>query len=109
MEKTVDVMNIAELPAQEMLSILRQGSLLRLPHLEGRLQQAQKQIIRFETTYGLTFAELAAQGLPNDADYQTHEDFIEWEYWQDVHNETQLIVKNIKKILIKAEEVSVFP
>jgi hypothetical protein len=109
MEKFVDVMDIAELPVREMLSILRQGSVLRLPHLEGRLRQAREHVNRFEAAYGMTLDELRTQGLPDDADYRMHEDFIEWEYWHDVLNETELVVTNVKKILTKAEEVSVLP
>jgi hypothetical protein len=86
MDTTVSVMDIAELPSQEMLSILRQGSILRLPHLEGRLRQAQERVAAFEETYKITLDELLAQGLPDDANYQMHEDFIEWEYWQDEGN-----------------------
>jgi hypothetical protein len=107
MEKIVDVMDIAELPAHEMLSILRQGSVLRLPHLEGRLRQAQEQVNRFEAVYGTTLNELKTEGLPNDASYRMHEDFIEWEYWHDALKEAELVVKNVKKILTKAEEGSV--
>jgi hypothetical protein len=97
-------MDIAELPAQEMLSILRQGSILRLPYLEARLQQARDRVARFEATYQTTVDELSAQGLPEDADYQFHEDFIEWEYWHEVWHETEMIVRNVKQILNKAEE-----
>jgi len=48
MDIIVSVPDIAELPAHEMLSILRQGSVLRLPHLEGRLRQAQVRVAHFE-------------------------------------------------------------
>lgn len=106
MDKIVNVMDIAELPSQEMLSILRQGSMLRLPHLEGRLRQAAEQVTRFEVVHEKTLAELMAQGLPDDATYQVHEDFIEWEYWQDVLIETENIIKNVKRILEKADEAS---
>jgi hypothetical protein len=99
MESTVNVMNIAELPPQEMLSILRQGSLLRLPYLEGRLRQAKDQIRQFESTYGTTLEILVAEGLPDDAGYQMHEDFIDWEHWQDVASETETIIANVKRIL----------
>jgi hypothetical protein len=97
-------MDIAELPAQEMLSILRQGSILRLPYLEARLQQARDRVVRFEETYQTTIDDLSAQGLPDDANYQFHEDFIEWEYWHEVWHETEMIVRNVKQILNKAEE-----
>ncbi|MDA0244338.1 MAG: hypothetical protein OT477_13050 [Chloroflexi bacterium] len=56
------------------------------PHATLR-QQAQEQVRLFETRYNCTLAHLLTQGLPDDADYQMHEDFIEWEYWQDVLNE----------------------
>lgn len=104
MDTIVSVMNIAELPAQEMLSILRQGSILRLPYLEARLQQARERVARFEETYQTTVDELSAQGLPDDANYQFHEDFIEWEYWHEVWHETEMIIRNVKQILNKAED-----
>jgi hypothetical protein len=104
MDTMVSVMDIAELPAQEMLSILRQGSILRLPYLEARLQQARDRVVRFEETYQTTIDDLSAQGLPDDANYQFHEDFIEWEYWHEVWHETEMIVRNVKQILNKAEE-----
>ena len=107
MEKMINVMDIAELPAQEMISILRQGSVLRLPYLEERLRHAQEHVRRFEAAYAVTLEELRAQGLPEDADYQAHEDFIEWEYWHDVLRETGTIIKNVKTILTKTEETSV--
>jgi hypothetical protein len=104
MDTIVSVMDIAELPSQEMLSILRQGSILRLPYLEGRLRQAQEHVAYFEDTYNITLGELLAQGLPDDADYQAHEDFIEWEYWQDVSHETEMVIRNVRQILKKAEK-----
>lgn len=107
MENTINILNIAELPAHEMLSILRQGSVLRLPHLEGRLRHAQEQVMQFEMTYGKKLEEFRSEGLPESADYQVHEDFIEWEYWHDVLAETEFTVRNVLKILTKAEEESV--
>lgn len=107
MENTINVMDIAELPAHEMLSILRQGSVLRLPHLEGRLRNAKEQVQQFELTYGKTLEQFRREGLPENANYQVHEDFIEWEYWHDVLAETEFTVRNVQKILTKAEEESV--
>lgn len=96
MKTTVNVLDIAELPAQEMVSILRQGSVLRLPHLEARLQIAQERVNCFETTYATTLEDLETQGLPDDAGYQMHEDFIEWEYWHDVTVETEKALGQLK-------------
>ena len=32
--------------------------------------------------------ELDAEGLPNDADYEMHEDYIMWHRWTEVIEET---------------------
>ena len=45
------------------------------------LSHVQAQIQRYEQKYSTTLATLLQQGLPYDADYQMHEDFIEWEFW----------------------------
>lgn len=107
MDRMVSIMDIAELPAQEMLSILRQGSIIRLPHLEARLRQAEERVADFEATYQITLDELTEQGLPDNAGYQFHEDFIDWEYWQEVRRETAMVIQNVKHILRKAEESGV--
>jgi len=104
MEKMINVMDVAELPADEMMSILRQGSVLRLPYLEERLRTAQAQLQDFERRYDTTLATLLAEGLPDDADYRMHEDFIEWEHWHDVAQETETIITNVKRILSKVGE-----
>ena len=48
MESMVKVIEQAEIPTQELASILKQGAILRLPYLEGRLLQAREQLKRFE-------------------------------------------------------------
>lgn len=103
MERMIEVVDMAELPGEELASILRQGAVLRLPYLEGRLLQAREEVKRFEEKYRTTLDALKSQGLPEDADYEVHEDFIEWEYWDDVLRETEMAVKGIKALLEKVE------
>jgi len=76
---------------------------LRLPYLEGRLLQAREQIKNFKKKYKITLNTLKSQGLPEDAHYEMHEDFIEWEYWNDVLQETETAVRSIKVLLEKLE------
>jgi len=104
MEKTATLMGMDELPVEELASILRQGVILRLPYLEGRLLQAREQVRCFEEKYKTTLDALRSQGLPDDADYEMHEDFIEWEYWSDVLRQTGLTVRNVKTLLERVEE-----
>jgi hypothetical protein len=100
----VKVLEMAALPAEELARIVKQGAILRLPYLEGRLLQAREHIKGFTEQYETTLHDLRAQGLPENAGYAMHEDFIEWEYWSDVLQETESIVKNVKALLEKLEE-----
>ena len=104
MGEMVKVMDIAELPDGELTSIFRQGAILRLPYLEGRLLQARARVRSFEEKYGTTLALLSSQGLPDDADYKMHEDFIEWEYWSDVLHKAEVTVGSVRAILEKVGE-----
>jgi len=103
MGRVLEIREMAELPAEELRSILRQGAILRLPYLEGRLLQAREQIRRFEEKYKTKLDTFKSQGLPENAGYEMHEDFIEWEYWDDVLRETETAVKAIKALLKKVE------
>ncbi len=47
-----------------------------------KLSLAQNQIRQYEQKYNTTLSALP-DGLPNDADFEMHEDFIEWEFWVD--------------------------
>ena len=75
-----------EIPSEELASILHQGALLRLPFLEGKLNQAAARVRDFEEKHKITLPILRQQGLPADAGYELHEDFIEWEYWADAED-----------------------
>lgn len=89
----VNIWDAADFPAEELASIFRQGAILRLPYLESRLLRAQEQIRRFEEKHETTLAALKYRGLPDDAGYELHEDFIEWEYWSDVSHKTGMTIK----------------
>jgi hypothetical protein len=102
-ENVKQLLNMTELPEEELASILRQGVVLRLPFLEGRLIKAEKEVKRFQEKYRTTLDDLKSQGLPEDANFETHEDFIEWEYWDDVLCESERVVRSIKGLLEKLE------
>jgi len=100
-----DAKEISNIPPREVASIFKQGAILRLPYLEGRLLQASKNVKNFELKYKNTLNQLKANGLPEDAGYEMHEDFLEWEYWEDVLLENENIVKHVKELLKEVEEV----
>ena len=104
MGEMLKVMDMTGLSDEELAFIFRQGAILRLPYLERRLLQAREQVRGFEEKYGTTLALLSSQGLPDDADYKMHEDFIEWEYWSDVLHKAEVTVGTVRVILDKVEE-----
>ena len=98
------VKKMTNLPSRELASIFKQGAILRLPYLEGRLLLARKNVRNYEQKYENTLKQLKTNGLPEDAGYEMHEDFIEWEYWEDVILENEKTVKHVKELLKEVEE-----
>ena len=45
------------------------------------VERAERKVREFEARYHTTLAQLEAEGLPGNADYAMHEEFIEWHYW----------------------------
>jgi len=91
--KTPAVSNVTDifltLPREEQEEIFNIGATFRLIDLRKQLSRAQGNIKRFETKYGMTLEELESKGLPEDASYEMHEDYIEWHYWAKVREKTQ--------------------
>jgi len=77
------------LPSEERTEILSIGAAFRRLSLEKRLTWAQSKVQAFEARYHTTLDQLEADGLPDDADYAMHEDYIEWHYWSRVLEQTQ--------------------
>ena len=107
MIKNKNFNNLKVIPEEELNSIFRQGALLRMPYLESRYLQAKQNVRNYEKKYGIKLEKLISKGLPDDAGYEMHEDFIEGEYWNDVMNDTGYIMKQLKKILRGTQEANV--
>ena len=71
---------------------------LRLSYLKKRLFLAENKLQQFESRYGVSLAELDAQGLPDDADHVMHEDYLMWHHWAGV-------VDKLKPNLAALEEI----
>lgn len=103
-QETASLIEDLNLPEEELVPILKQGAVLRLPYLESRLVQAEQHVLFFEEKYAITLDRLRTQGLPDDAGYEMHEDFIEWEYWNDSLNKIRVSVRQVKAMLEKIGE-----
>ena len=91
--KTLTLSNVSDvfatLPREDQEEIFNIGTAFRLLDLQKRLAQAQENVKGFEAKYGTTLDTLESDGLPEDADYKMHEDYIEWHYWAKVREKTQ--------------------
>jgi hypothetical protein len=77
------------LPPEDRVEILSIGAAFRRLSLEKQLVRARSKVQEFEAKYHTTLRQLEAEGLPDDADYAMHEDYIEWHYWPRVLEQTR--------------------
>ena len=73
----------ASLSPEEKIAIISHGTALCLSALRKRLFLAQAKVRQFEEKYRISLTQLDAQGLPDDADYARHEDYLMWHHWAD--------------------------
>lgn len=82
-DKTVET-RFLSLPQEEKTAVISHGVVIRLSQLNNRLFLARSKIRFFEEKYHIKLSELEAQGLPEDADFEMHEDYISWCHWNSV-------------------------
>jgi len=71
-----------ELTNQDWQRILTLGSQQRSHELKVELSKVEKYIANFEKRFGMSLSRLEKDGLPVDADFETHEAYIEWHSWE---------------------------
>lgn len=76
------------LPPEDQVEILSIGAAFRRLSLEKQLVLARSKVQEFEARYHTTLHQLESEGLPEDADYAMHEDYVEWHYWSRVLEQT---------------------
>ncbi len=88
-----------ELTGQDWQRILALGSQQRSNELKTELSKAKQAIARFENRFGMSLSRLEEVGLPTNADFETHEAYIEWHSWvsrlEDLHNRLETL-ENLK-------------
>jgi len=89
----------ALLPRQERETIIRQGVQIHLTVLRKRLFLAESKVRYFEEKYGDTLHVWDTQGLPEDADYEVHEDYVLWHHWLDTSQKVQEEIASLSGII----------
>lgn len=84
----------------ERKAIISHGTALRLSDLRNRLFLAENKVRQYEQKYQTTLARLEDQGLPDDAGYEMHEDYIMWRHWAEAIKETKQAMEALQKIAL---------
>lgn len=86
------------LSREERETIIRHGVALRVAALKQRLFLAESKIRSFAERYQTTLEQLDAAGLPDDASYEMHEDYIMWHHWAAVAQQVAQDMQTLQEI-----------
>lgn len=81
------------------LDIIYHGAALRLNDLQKRYFLAQSKVRVYEDRYQINLSELDTQGLPDNATYEMHEDYIMWHHWTTVAGDTKAEIDHLKPLV----------
>lgn len=99
-EKTIESVFFS-LSANEKRAIISSGAAIYLSSLKKGLFLARAKIREFEEKYGISLEELDEKGLPDDADFQMHEDYLMWHHWEDKSRKYKRQIKLIEPIVAR--------
>jgi len=97
MSNEIETLFIA-LPFEDKREIILHGTALYLSTLKKRLFLAIAKIEQFEKKYQISLDKLDSEGLPDDADYHRHEDFILWHHWADTGKKLKEQINSLNKL-----------
>ncbi len=86
------------LPPLEREAIITHGAAIRLSSLKQRLFLAQSKARSFEEKYQTTLDALNDGGLPDQAGYEMHEDYLMWMHWAKVIAQCEQDLAALEKI-----------
>lgn len=81
---------------EEREMIIRHG--FRMSALRNRFFLAERKIRDFEEKYGTSLAKIEAEGLPDSAGYEMHEEYIMCRRWGRVSSRIREDIQAMQKI-----------
>lgn len=88
----------ALLPPEEKTAVISHGVAVRFSDLNKRRFLALGKIRFYEEKYDTTLSELEKSGLPDDADYEMHEEYIMWNHWNNVADQVEKQMEALQPI-----------
>lgn len=86
------------LPRVEREAIIAYGAAIRLTSLKKRQFLAESKMRHFQEKYGTSLTQLEMEGLPDDAGFEMHEDYVMWHHWQRVLSRAQHDIAQLEMI-----------
>jgi len=86
------------LPREERETIISHGTAIRLSNLKKQLFLAESKVRHYEEKYKVTMVQMDAEGLPDNADCEIHEDYIMWHHWADVSDKAKKDIASLDEI-----------
>ena len=89
------------LPLDNRKVIITHGTALMLSDLRNRHFLATSKVKHFETKYQTSLTYLEEHGLPDNANYEMHEDYIMWHHWLAVTTDTEDEIASLEDIAMQ--------
>ena len=87
------------LPSEDKTAVISHGAAIRFSELSKRHFLAGEKVRSFEEKYAVKLSELQESGLPDDADFEMHEDYIMCCHWSDVIEKTEQQMEALRPLL----------
>jgi hypothetical protein len=95
---------LVALPTEERNELIRTGLHQAVQGLGQRLKQdiaiSRAKIQWFETHYGMTLAQFETDLLPQAHDWQTHDNYNDWFYWQTLWQQKTQMLSLLQQIRV---------
>jgi len=92
---------MAELYPSEQEALLRGAirhvAFQRAKEKETQYEMARRKVAEFEEKYGIDL-DAFCEHFPEDGDMQTHEDWVEWNYWSEVHQRLKVLIDTLRRL-----------
>ncbi len=87
------------LPPEEKTAVISHGVAIHFSDLNKRLFLAMGKIRFFEEKYRMKLSELEEKGLPDNANYEMHEEYVMWHHWSKVAEKVRKQMEALQPII----------
>jgi uncharacterized membrane protein YheB (UPF0754 family) len=81
-----------------LLGAIRHVVVAKLKEEKKEKEKALRNIKKYERKYKMSIEEFE-KNMPKDADYQLHEDWIDWSFWNSVYKRIEKDIQKFQVIL----------